>query len=566
MTHDRYYVRFHYNFRSINCKVFSPQKPSLYPPSRALTAGFTVEQFNSISNKEGKSMLAKVNSFGILGLDAYPITIEVDVSRGLPSTTIVGLPDDSIRESKERVRSAIKNSGFQFPQDRITINLSPADIRKEGPSYDLAIALGILAASEQINSNAMLNYAFLGELSLDGRLQPITGSLSICLSANSKKIKGIVLPTDNISECYICDSIPTIEAKSLNDVVYFIHNDTEPSLVKTPLFELNFETDNPEFDFADVKGQFLVKRGLEIAASGGHNCLLIGPPGSGKTMLAQRLSTILPDMTKEEILETTKIYSVMGLNTTKHKIITRRPFRSPHHTSSSIALVGGGSNPRPGEVTLCHNGVLFLDELPEFNRDVLEALRQPLEEHSVTIARASRTMQFPARFMLIAAMNPCPCGWLTDPKRSCHCNGQQIQKYMNKISGPLLDRIDIHLNVPIPKSHDIIHTTQAELSKTIKERTTSARHIQRQRFHGTNIRSNAQMDHRKTKKFCPINEECQTLLKKAMDELGLSARAHDRILKVARTISDLANSENILPEHLAEAIQYRCLDRQWAGN
>lgn len=508
-------------------------------------------------------MLAKVHSFGILGLDAYPVTIEVDVSRGLPATTIVGLPDDSIRESKERVRSAIKNSGFQFPADRITINLSPADIKKEGPSFDLAIALGILAASEQVSPQMIGMYAFLGELSLDGRIQPVNGTISITLTANPEKIAGIILPTINAKEARICDNIPIIEADSLIDVVYLTHNSTnqEPSQKTEHSFFLQPQT--YEHDFSDVKGQFHAKRGLEIAAAGGHNCLLIGPPGSGKTMLAQRLPTILPDMTKEEILETTKIYSVMGLIKPEQGIVTNRPFRSPHHTSSSIALVGGGSNPKPGEVTLSHNGVLFLDELPEFNRDVLEALRQPLEDHTVTIARASRTLQFPAQFILVAAMNPCPCGWLTDRKKDCQCGSYQVQKYMAKVSGPLLDRIDIHLNVPVPKTHELMSATRREDSKTIKERTTASRERQLQRFHGTSIRSNAQMDHRKTRKFCLIDKESQELLKKAMEELGLSARAYDKILKVSRTVSDLDGSEDILPQHIAEAIGYRSLDRNW---
>ena len=508
-------------------------------------------------------MFAKIRSFGILGLDAYPVMVEVDVSRGLPATTIVGLPDDAIRESKERVRSAIKNSGFKFPPDRITINLSPADVKKEGPSFDLAIALGILAASEQINAEALHSFGFLGELSLDGRIQPINGALSISLSADEKYVQKIILPTFNAKEASICDNIPILSAKSLNEVVYITHNKECQKTVKNCFDQPSPAPLSYDFDFSDVKGQLLAKRGLEIAAAGGHNCLLIGPPGSGKTMLAQRLPTILPNMTREETLETTKIHSVMGLLKQEHGIVMTRPFRSPHHTSSAVALVGGGSNPKPGEVTLSHNGVLFLDELPEFNRDVLEALRQPLEDHTVTIARASKTLKFPAQFILVAAMNPCPCGWLTDPKKNCHCSPQQIQKYMNKISGPLLDRIDIHLNVPTPKTHELMGASMPENSKTIKERTVAARDKQRKRFEQTSIRANAQMNHRETKKFCPLDIQCQELLKKAIDELGLSARAHDKIIKIARTIADLENTGEIGVHHLAEAIQYRSLDRNW---
>ena len=431
-------------------------------------------------------MLAKVHSFGISGLEAYPITIEVDVANGLPSMTIVGLPDNAVKESRERVRSALKNSGFKFPPQRITVNLSPADIKKEGPAFDLAIALGILAASEQISPSLLREYLFLGELSLDGRIQSITGSLCITTSIKKDSFKGLLLPSKNAKEASLCGRLPIFPVETLKEVLYFLEN---PQSI--PPFVLDktllLQKDHFDGDFADVKGQIYVKRGLEVAAAGGHNLLMIGPPGSGKTMLAQRIISILPDMTFEESLETTKIHSVLGFVRSHIGIIQNRPFRSPHHTASDVALVGGGPIPKPGEVTLSHNGVLFLDEIPEFRRNVLEALRQPLEENYVTVARASKTLRFPAKFMLIASMNPCPCGWYMDPQKGCNCNSYQIQKYLSKISGPLLDRIDIHLEVPALRSTELLTTTLQETSAQIKKRTTRSRDIQIKRFVNTPI-------------------------------------------------------------------------------
>jgi magnesium chelatase family protein len=506
-------------------------------------------------------MLSKVYSYGLSGLDAYPITIEVDVSTGLPAMNIVGLPDNAIKESKERVRSAIKNSGYKFGPWRITVNLSPADIKKEGPSFDLAIALGILAATEQMSLKYLEHYVVLGELSLDGLVKPTQGVLSIAVSLGKDPFKGMIVGLSNAKEAAIARNLPVYPVKTLKEAVHILsHPDTlQPFEYHQPdRIDLKNET-----DFSDIKGQTHVKRGLEIAAAGSHNLLMIGPPGSGKSMLAKRFTTILPDMTWGERIETSRIHSIVGLLGEDQGLIDRRPFRSPHHTTSDIAIVGGGSHPKPGEITLSHNGVLFLDEFPEFNRSVIEALRQPLEDHCVTIARATRTIKYPARFLLICAMNPCLCGYFMDTHQKCRCSHQEIFRYMSKISGPLLDRIDLHLEVPRLQSAELLQNSASENSQTIKTRTTEARHVQLKRFENTTVSANAYMNHKQIKQFCSLDSETKLFFKKVIEELGLSARAYDKVLKVARTIADLSGEETITIAHLAEAIQFRYLDRGW---
>ncbi|MDH4204792.1 MAG: YifB family Mg chelatase-like AAA ATPase [Desulfobacteraceae bacterium] len=506
-------------------------------------------------------MLAKVLSSAVIGIDAFLVEVEVDITSGLPTFTTVGLPEASVKESKERVKSAISNSGYTFPDDRITVNLAPAHIKKEGTGFDLPIALGILTATQIISQNIISKYLVLGELSLDGRIKPVKGSLPMALAAKNAGYEGIIVPYDNGREASVVAEITVLPVKTLPQLVGFFRGFTKIKPERTDISHIFNYGNTFEVDFSEVKGQEHVKRSLEVAAAGGHNLIMIGPPGSGKTMLAKRVPTILPPITFEEAIETTKIFSVIGMLPKDEALITKRPFRSPHHTISDAGLIGGGHIPRPGEVSLAHNGVLFLDELSEFKKHVLEVLRQPLEDLQVTISRAALTLTYPSSFMLIAAMNPCPCGYFSDPKHECRCTYPQIHRYRSKISGPLMDRIDIHVEVPAVPYRDLIGESNAESSEVIGARVKAARARQFERFKRTKIYCNAQMINRHIKQHCRIDEASCDLLESAIDKLGLSARAYNRILKIARTIADLGDASDISVDHIAEAVQYRSLDR-----